>query len=49
MYKILRAYFTKLNDININYNLRTLETDLALPRPRINFLKRSFKYGTRQK
>ena len=49
MYKILRAYFTKLNDININYNLRNLETDLALPRPRTNFLKRSFKYSTRQK
>ena len=49
MYKILRAYFTKLNGININYNLRNLETDLALPRPRTNFLKRSFKYSTRQK
>ena len=26
------------------YNLRNLETDLALPRPKTNFLRRSFKY-----
>ena len=53
MYKILndqsaphlRASFTKLNASNINYNLRNLETDLALPRPKTNFLKRSFKYS----
>jgi len=35
----------KLNDTNINYKLRNMETDLALPRPYTNFLKRSFKYG----
>ena len=40
----LRASFAKLNDNNINYNLSNLETDLALPRPKTNFLKRSFKY-----
>ena len=37
--------FVKLNDTNINYNLRNMETDLALPRPYTNFLKRSFKYN----
>ena len=31
--------FTKLNNTSINYyNLRNLETDLALPRPKTNFL-----------
>ena len=53
MYKILNDLsapqlsnsFIKLNDTNINYNLRNLETDLALPRPYTNFLKRSFKYS----
>ena len=37
--------FVKLNDTNINYNLRNIETDLALPRPYTNFLKRNFKYS----
>ena len=53
MYKILNDLpapqlsnsFVKLNDTNINYNLRTIETDLALPRPYTNVLKRSFKYS----
>lgn len=37
--------FTKLNNTNINYyNLRNLETDLALLRSKTNFLWRSFKY-----
>jgi len=37
--------FTKLDKYtNINYNLRNLETDLALPRPKTYFLRRSFKY-----
>ena len=53
MYKILNDLsapqlsnsFVKLNDININYNLRDIETDLALPRPYTNFLKRSFRYS----
>ena len=40
----LKASFAKLNDNNINYNLSNLETDLALPRPKTNILKRSFKY-----
>ena len=33
------------NDSNINYNLRNLQTNLALPRPKANFVKRSFKYS----
>ena len=53
MYKILNdqsapqltASFTKLNENNINYNLRSVETDLALPKPNTNFLKSSFKYS----
>ena len=53
MYKILNDLsapqlsnsFVKLNDTNINYNLRNIETDLALPRPYTNFLKRSFRYS----
>ena len=53
MYKILndqstphlRASFTELNNTNINYNLRNIETDLALPRPKPYFLKHSFKYS----
>ena len=53
MYKILNDLsapqlsnsFVKLNATNINYNLRNIETDLALPRPYTNFLKRSFRYS----
>ena len=53
MYKILsdqsalhlRASLTDLNDSNINYNLRNLETDLVLRRPKTNFLKHSFTYS----
>ena len=53
MYKILndqsaphlRASCEKPNDCNINYSLRNLETDLALPRPKANFLKQIFKYS----
>ena len=49
MYKILNDLsapqlsksFVKLNDTNVNYNLRNIETDLARPRPYTNFLKRS--------
>ena len=53
MYKILNDpsapqlsdSFVKLNNTNINYNLRNIETDLALPRPYANFLKGSLKYS----
>ena len=41
----LNNSFVKLNDTNINYNLRNIETDLALPRPYINFLKHNCKYS----
>ena len=37
-----------LDDTNINYNLRNIETYLALPRPYRNFLKRSFKFSGAQ-
>ncbi|XP_044183319.1 uncharacterized protein LOC122963992 [Acropora millepora] len=53
MYKILNDLsapqlsnsFVKPNATYINYNLRNIETDLALPRPYTNFLKRSFRYS----
>jgi len=53
MYKILNDLsapqlsnsFVKLDETNRNYNLGNIETDLALPRPYTNFLKRSFKYS----
>ena len=53
MYKILNDLsapqlsnsFVKLNDTNINYNLRNIEPDLALPRPYTNFFKHSLKYS----
>ena len=53
MYKVLndqsaphlRGSFTNLNDTGINYSLWNLETDLALPRSKTNFLNRSFKYS----
>ena len=34
----MRAPFTKLNDTSIIYNVRNLETDLALPRPKTNLV-----------
>ena len=40
----LRDSFIKLKDTDRNYNLRNIETELALPKPNTNFLKRSFKY-----
>ena len=39
----LKNSFVKLNDTNINNNLRKIETDLALPSPCTNSLKVSFK------
>ena len=53
MYKILNDLsapklsnsFVKLNNTNINYNLRNIESDVALPKPYTNFLKRSLKYS----
>ena len=34
----MRASFTKLNDTSIIYNVRNLETDPALPRPKTNLV-----------
>ena len=34
----MRASFRKLNDTSIIYNVRNLETDLALPRPKTNLV-----------
>ena len=53
MYKILKDLstpqlnnsFAKVNDTNINYNLRNVKTNLALPRPYTNFLKHSFEHS----
>ena len=53
MYKILieqsapslREKFIKIKDLNREYNLRSNDTDLALPKPKKNYLKRSFKYS----
>ena len=38
----LQQLFTECN--NDNYSLRSNNTKLALPKPRTNFLKRSFSY-----
>ena len=56
MYKILneqsapslRQKFIKIKDLSREHNLRsndTVDTDLALPKPKTNNLKRSFKYS----
>ena len=37
--------FIKIKDLNTEYNLRSNYTDLALPKPKTNYLKRSFKYS----
>ena len=35
----------RLTNLNRGYNLRNDETDLAIPKPKNNFLKRSFNYS----
>ena len=53
MYKILnnyaapglKEYFRKSIVSQSTYHLRNSETDLTLPKPRIVFLKKSFKYS----
>jgi hypothetical protein len=55
MYKILnencspclRESLVRLRELNRGHNLRNQETDLALPKPKAIFLKRSFKYRIR--
>ena len=53
MYKILNNHtvpnlnelFCKRNTIQNNYNLRSSDTDLLLPKPNSEFLKKSFLYS----
>ena len=53
LYKVLNQDYSpclgeslvRLTNLNRGYNLRNDETDLALPKPKTNFLKRSFKYS----
>ena len=40
-----RQAFVKNKDLNRDYNLRSNDNDLALPKPKTNFLKRSFRSG----
>ena len=37
--------FIKIKDLNREYNLRSNDSDLALPKPKTNYLKRSFRYS----
>ena len=41
----LRESLVRLRELNRGHNLRNQETDLALQKPKTNFLKRSFKYS----
>ena len=41
----LRENLERLTSLSRGYDLRDSETDLKLPKPRTNFLKRSFKYS----
>ena len=46
LYKIINDYTApNLKESQANYNLRNSYTDLALPKPRREFLKKSFKYS----
>ena len=53
MYKIINGqsapyfneYFIKNATHRTNYNLRNTETDLALPKPKTNALKRSLRFS----
>ena len=53
MYKILNEQsapslgekFIKIKDLNREYNLRSNDSDLALPKPKTNYFKRSFRYS----
>ena len=53
MYKILNYYtaptlkesFHKISEYQKTYNLRNTNTDLALPQPKKEFLKKSFRYS----
>jgi hypothetical protein len=54
LYKILNDYTApnlkesqtgRISSTQVNYNLRNSYTDLALPKPRREFPKKSFKYS----
>ena len=53
LYKILNEQsgpslgqaFVKNKDLNRDHNLRSNDNDLVLPKPKTNFLKRSFRYS----
>ena len=53
MYKILNNHtapnlnecFCKRNTIQSNYDLRSSDTDLCLPKPNSEFLKKTFRYS----
>ena len=53
MYKILNNYtaptlkesFHKISEYQKSYNLRNTNTDLALPQPKKEFLKKSFRHS----
>ena len=53
MYKVLNDYIgptlkeslIRRNHMQTNYDLRNSPTDLALPKPKREFLKKSFKYS----
>ena len=42
---ILKEQFTRCGDLPENYNLRSRRTDLILPNPKRDYLKKSFKYS----
>ena len=42
---ILKEQFTRSSDLPENYNLRCRRTDLILPNPKTDYLKKSFKYS----
>ena len=41
----LKEYFRKRIVSQSTYHLKNSETDLTLPKPRIEYLKKSFKYS----
>ena len=41
----LKELLMRRNSLQTNYDLRNSHTDLALPKPRCEFLKKCFKYS----
>ena len=42
---LLHNLFLKVEDCQDNYGLRNRDTDLALPKPKTNYLKHSLRYS----